>query len=250
MEETRYSGSLIDDYSQLRKAWPHRLEVYGRMSCHILSATQRANNDTPKILDAGCGDCEALEILVRDFIFCYSDKKQHKIDALDFGPKMLARAKQRMSEYNLSPPISYIEEDLTSFLEKTPDNTYDVVTSGWTIHNFSKEKRKKTVSEIQRVLTPYGRFVWMDKIFPDSYDDNAVRLLGANFMRYLGTGIISSPHFKDFLTHEFNDIADGQRLEEGEVRDLLRAAGFKSFRFDNNFYKNEHCFEKIFVATK
>lgn len=78
---------------------------------------------------------------------------------------MLNQAEQILSE-NLEK-VELINADILDYLKNIPDNHFDGIYSGWTIHNLKPEIRKELFGEIGRVLKQDGFFVNGDKIAVD-----------------------------------------------------------------------------------
>lgn len=111
-----------------------------------------------RALDLGCGNG-------RNSIFLASLGMQ--VTALDFCPKAVALALERVEEAGLSGSVDLVNQNL---LDGIPggDESYDLVVDAYSLCHFTRdEDQRRVVNEVARVLKPGGYFI---KIHVDSSD--------------------------------------------------------------------------------
>ena len=117
-----------------------------------------------RILDAGCGP---------GFFSVLMAQEGHEIEAVDFSPDMLARARENAVYYGVSEKIRFQEADVSEL--PFADNTFDLILSRnitWTLQNPTRVYR-----EWLRVLKRGGRFLNFDANWNRHYYDEGLRLL-------------------------------------------------------------------------
>jgi len=98
-----------------------------------------------KVLDIGCGNGSQ--------ILAYS-QVTNNIVGIDLSESLLREAKKRIKEFAPGKDFVLIRENGENIPFK--ENTFDVVTCNFAIYYMNE---KKVMTEIKRVLKPYGRFL-------------------------------------------------------------------------------------------
>ena len=149
------------------------------------------------------------------------------IKGVDNEQKMLGQAEQILSQY-----MNYVElinADIINYLAKIPDNYFDGVYSGWTIHNLKPEIREVLFGEIGRVTKKGGFFVNGDKIAVDDEVQHAKNYEG---FKKLLSKIGESGNEK--LEQEWRKHYEEDELikfTEDEHKNLLKNNGFIQTEF-------------------
>lgn len=97
-----------------------------------------------RALELGCGRGVGIELILRRF-------GAASVDAFDLDPRMVARARARLSKYGSRVRIWVGDASAIA----VPDATYDAVFDFGIIHHVPEWRR--CLAEIQRVLKPGGR---------------------------------------------------------------------------------------------
>ena len=98
-----------------------------------------------RALEIGCGRGVGTDLIVRLF-------GADAVDAFDLDPRMVARARERLSAYGSRVRV-WVGDASTI---DAPDATYDAVFDFGIIHHVPEWRR--VVAEVHRVLKPGGRF--------------------------------------------------------------------------------------------
>jgi len=160
-----------------------------------------------KILEIGCGNCRNLLVFAKKGFECYG---------LDFSEKMLEFAKLFCEKHKIKVRLKL------GVAEKLPyqNNFFDYCLSISLLHHLeTKEKRRKAVEEMFRVLKPNGlAFVSVWNLFPLSL------FVKNKMVKWQKEGKVFYRYYYLFLPFE--------------LKNLLRKAGFKVLRSSKLFGKN------------
>lgn len=146
--------------------------------------------DKLRVMDAGCGSGSLAMDVKKEY-------QNSLLYAVDADPRILAIAEKKVNEVGIQ--INFRE----AFLQKLPfsDNSFDVVYSSLVFHHLNNDIKKKSMTEIHKVLKKDGRFLlvdfgkpknklfsvfsWFTVIFEEGYDNYEGRipemLLNAGF---------------------------------------------------------------------
>ena len=119
--------------------------------------------------------------------------------------------------------------DALKFLEKYKGEPFDIIVSGYTIHNFSKEYRHKLYNAMFSKMSSNSIFINADKI---SSDDDIKRIEGLKFrinkyIEYLKLNPNKFPLIEEWVTHYINDQSEEIVMKETETRGILSQIGFE-----------------------
>lgn len=206
---------------------------YNRISDHFSSTRSTFNWDrvirvleslelkpSSKLLDLGCGNGRALDIL-----------KKYNINytGLDLSENLIKLAKKKYPTYHFQ----------IGDLLKTPfvDDTFDYVLSVATLHHIpSKEERLKAFKEINRILKPNGQLILTVWYF---WSDTRLRKLiyGEFYKKLQGK---SNLDFGDFLKpwkdQEKKILVERyfHAYRKSEMKNLLKESGFDQIGLTDN----------------
>ncbi|MFT7616278.1 MAG: tRNA (cmo5U34)-methyltransferase [Candidatus Woesearchaeota archaeon] len=158
MQKKRFHKKLGKDYDLLIAAMPSYEELQNTLGTQIGNHTHAKNSKSLQVLEIGCGTgLTTAQILAAD--------QRLEIDSIDNEPVMLKQAKDDLASKNNR--VTLIQQDALTYLKSAQPQTYDVIASAFTLHNFHHSYRTKVLQQIYRVLKPDGLFVNADKYAQD-----------------------------------------------------------------------------------
>ena len=154
--ERRFSGKLSDDCDLWRLARPFLGEVHEVVVRAVQSFAQ-ARDRPLRALDIGMGmgDGAITQLLLAD--------TKLAVTGVDNEPKMIKRARERLAAELASGRLKIVLDDALHFLTNQPSRAFDIITSGYVLHNLTADYRAGLYNEIWRLLAPSGLFVNADK---------------------------------------------------------------------------------------
>ncbi|HEY1041456.1 MAG TPA: class I SAM-dependent methyltransferase [Candidatus Paceibacterota bacterium] len=174
---------------------------------------EKVYKDGDRVLEIGTGE--------GDSAFPVFEHTKAHIDLLDISQEMLNIAKEKLSKFTTR--AEYICEDANKYLEKA--SSYNIIFSGWTIHNFNHVDQLTLLRSIYESLTPEGYFFLMDKVYPDTGGEILLKKQNERYSRYLPEDVASA-----IIAHEIEDATDQYRLQEGVLMRMLGEIGFKEVK--------------------
>jgi tRNA (cmo5U34)-methyltransferase len=179
------------------------------------------------ILDLGCGTGHGMELIADLF-------PNAKITGIDFSPRMIERAKKKLSSF--SDRIKLIETDFNDYRF---DQKFDVIVSAIAIHNSTHDQKKALFRKIFDSLNKGGQFINADFYEHDSIEfNNEIRNMYRDFLRQNLVG----NELDVWLRHAFEeDMPMSLTLQSS----ILKEIGFSKFRLMWIFNN-----EAIYVVTK
>ena len=152
--EQRFSGKLSDDYDLWRLARPFLDDVHAAVTSELRQFTQRRNRPL-RALDIGMGDGAITRLLL--------DDAKLEVTGVDNEPKMLEQAQKGLSAAIGSGRLKIVLADAQHFLADQPPQSFDIVASGYVLHNLTADYRERLYGQIWRVLAPSGILINADK---------------------------------------------------------------------------------------
>ena len=154
LRERRFSGRLSDDYDIWRLARPFLGEVHEIVIRAVRSFTE-ARDRPLRALDIGMGEGAITRLLVAD--------AQLSVTGVDNEPKMIKKAREHLTAELASGRLKIVLDDALHFLANQPSHAFDIIASGYVLHNLTADYRARLYDEIWRMLAPSGLFVNADK---------------------------------------------------------------------------------------
>ena len=133
------------DYLNRRKNLPHRQTGYAVLTEFLPASVARA-------LDLGCGDGEVMGRVVEAF-------PSVEGIACDFSEEMLARARARFDDTN----VTVVEHNLDEALP-ADWGIFDVVVSAFAIHHVADARKRVLYGEVFDHLRPGGVFLNLEHV--------------------------------------------------------------------------------------
>jgi len=214
MIKNRYTRNLQKDNQLIIDLTPANYALRIELSLEIKKIIK--NKPNAKILEFGIGEGNLTEYILKN-------NPALMLDVLDIAPAMIKSAKYFLKKFTRR--INFIREDVYDYLEKI-DFKYDLITSAWTVHNFKQEDKERVFKKIYQALSRRGKFLLMDKIYPDDIKSGK-RLLDLQIKRfkYLGADTKSQ-----ITVHEKQDFKANYRMDEKETLKILKEVGFKDIK--------------------
>jgi ubiquinone/menaquinone biosynthesis C-methylase UbiE len=234
--ERRFSGKLGDDYDLWRLARPFLDDVHATVAGALRSFTQ-ARNRPLRALDIGMGDGAITRLLLED--------PKLDVTGVDNEPKMLEQARKGLSASLASGRLKIVLADAQHFLAKQPPQSFDIVASGYVLHNLTAAYRQHLYGEIWRVLAPSGLLVNADK-YAQSGEAHREALrwqLGLFF------DVLASRErydlLREWVLHYVEDEAADRVMPEADAIARLEPLGFADVKI---VYR--HAMDAVLVARK
>ncbi len=152
----------------------------------------------PRVLEVGVGTGKNLPLYRSD----------HDVDAIDFSPRMLERARRK----RVPPNITLREMDVQDL--QYPDATFDTVVS--TCVFCSVPDPVRGLKEIRRVLRPNGRAVFLEHVRPGR------RWLAALFDRLDPLVARTGPHINRRTVENIRAAGLQIEREENLISDIVK----------------------------
>lgn len=221
-----YPKIVVDNYQILDKVYGNYISFQKNIAKEIKSLPHR--NGYINILEIGCGSGITTKIVL-------SARKDIKLTSIDIDPKMIGVCKHSFKKYG---NLNLIESDALKYVNSQNDNSFDIVVSGFTIHNFKKVYRCKLYQQLHRILKHNRLFLNADKYVSDNLDKQ-IKALKYRIGTYVDTLIREGQY--DFLSYWIRDyIKDIQPeyiMKIREERQLMRELGFSDVSY---IFKSEH----------
>jgi len=209
MPQNRYDNNLREGNQLIIDLTPANYVLRIELAIELKNQIQKKNL---KILEIGTGEGDLTKYILKH-------NPSITIDCLDVSQEMLDSAKVFLAEY--ASRINFICADALNFLSKN-ESKYDLIVTAWTIHNFTWEDKLPTFNKIYSSLNPNGKFLLMDKVYPDN-EDESKKLLETQLKRFR---YLSKDLEKDIVAHEKQDLLDEYRMNESRTLNLLKEIGF------------------------
>jgi len=149
---------------------------------------------------------------------------------MDNEAVMIEQAKEKLKEFS-DERLSFVEEDCLKFLKKQKDNSFEVIASGFTLHNFKKDYRKKVLEETYRVLEPRGIFINGDKYAFDNESEHRKSFVWQiKEVKDVFTKNKEPELEKEWVRHYIEDDKPEIIMKESESKDIMRQIGFKKIK--------------------
>jgi tRNA (cmo5U34)-methyltransferase len=218
--DKRFDNALGEEYELLKLAYPH----YDSFETMIGTVIAEHFKDNPlssiKTLEIGSGTGITTKFLLE----C---DPRLQIVAVDNEKKMMEQISENLKRWDAVSRVTLIEKEIMDYLKDVPDASFDVVTSGFVLHNIENGTRDKLIAEIYRILKPDGIFVNGDKY---SENDPVVRqeIYEKQIARFdVYDSIGRSDYKKEWLEHMARDEESDLLFIEGKAKEFMISLGFK-----------------------
>jgi ubiquinone/menaquinone biosynthesis C-methylase UbiE len=232
-DERRFSGRLSEQYDKLKLAYPD----FDTLQTRVAEAVSRlragaaeagAGGSAPdahrgaaagRALDIGAGSGFTSRAVL-DAV------PELSVIALDNEPAMIEQLRGTMSEPIDEGRLEPVTEDANTYIERQPDDSFEVIFSAFTLHNFTVEYRESLLEECLRVLAPGGIFVNADKYAPEGQEqfDALITQLNRFFDAFLPIGEYEL--LRDWVVHNVADQGPDRCQAAEDALELMEQLGF------------------------
>ncbi len=234
--EQRFSGKLSDDYDLWRLARPFLDDVHEAVTRELRQFTKSRNRPL-RALDLGMGDGAIARLLLED--------AKLDVTGVDNEPKMLEQARKGLSAALASGRLKIVLADAQHFLAEQPPRAFDIVASGYVLHNLTADYRTCLYGELWRVLAPSGILINADKYAQggEAHRDALRWQLGLFF------DVLAARErydlLREWVLHYVEDEAADRVMQEAEAVVSLEQLGFRDVKI---VYR--HYMDAVLVARK
>ena len=215
-----FSGVIGQDYEMLKLICPAAAEMSHLVGQKIAGFQKDLTGHVLQILELGGGTgITTLAVLTaRDDI---------QITSVDNEPVMQNQAKKNLAKWIEEGKLIFSDKDALTALESLPDQSFEIVASAYTLHNFLDDYRTKVIKEIFRVLKPGGLLVNGDRYGLDDISEHT-RLIQLEVSGYFDvlTKIERYDLLEHWIVHLFNDESENHVMRETVAINALQEAGF------------------------
>ena len=217
MNSDRFANVLGQEYNLFNKSVPHHDEFQDKVGEIIKNYSASLQSDVISVVEGGSGTgLTTVRIL--------DANNRIKDIGIDNEEKTINQAKIILKEYG--DRVTLYKEDLLVALRKMPNESADIFTSVWVIHNLTPEYRVQLFSEIARVLKIGGLFVNGDKYARD--DQKAHNQDLENQIKAFDVfDTIQRPDLKKEWTEHYQED-EKIKFTENQQNKILKDLGFKN----------------------
>lgn len=230
--EAMFSGVIGQDYQMLKLICPLATEM-SRLVGEAVKEYGRADSGRDlQVLELGGGTgITTLSILSADDALT--------VLSVDNEPNMQKQAKSHLRDWAERGRLSFSSDDALTALEKIDSDSFDIMASAYTLHNFEQGYRQRVVEEIFRVLRPGGRFINGDRYGLDDISRHtaAIQREVAGYFRVL-TQEQRLDLLEHWIIHLFNDESENHVMRESAALRQLAEAGFSDVRLSHRMEVN------------
>lgn len=223
--DSAFAGVLGRDYEMLRLICPLAAE----MSCLVGDALRQipCRQAPLHVLELGGGTGITTLALLRA-------RDDADVVSVDSAATMQNQAQEHLAAWVAAGRLRFYLQDALTALHQTADNSYDVVASAYTLHNFQDDYRREVLMEIYRVLKPGGAFVNGDRYALDDLPAHT-RLIQEEVSGYFKvlTQLQRLDLLEEWIVHLFNDESEHHVMREGKAIKAMREAGFIAIRLSH-----------------
>src|SRR5262245_11861132 len=221
--ERRFSGTLGDDYELWRLARPFLGEVHEVVARAVRSFTQARDHPLSALdIGMGMGDGAITGLLLAD--------AQLSVTGVDNEPKMIKKACERLTPDLSCGRLKIVLDDALHFLTNQPSHAFDIIASGYVLHNLIGDYRARLYDEIWRVLAPSGLFVNADK-YARTVEAHR-EALRWQLNRFFDVFVPRQRYelLREWVLHYVEDEAAGRVMPEVDAITRLNDLGFADVR--------------------
>ncbi len=209
-----------------------------------------------ELLNKICPLATEMSRLVGEQVKYYAGTKQHGLNVLELGggtgittlsilladddlsvltvdnePAMQQQAKESLLKWSTAGRLQFSATDALTALQGLETDSFDLMASAYTLHNFEHSYRKQVYQQIYRVLKPGGQFINGDRYALDdiSAHTHQTQLEIADYFRVLKE-LNKLDVLEHWIIHLFNDESENHIMRESLAIAQLEQAGFSNIK--------------------
>lgn len=237
-EKHRFGGTLGEEYDLFKLSVPHIGEFEKAIADEVTLNFKDSKAFEIKVLELGSGTGITTKFLLE------ADPRVH-IVAVDNEKVMMNQISENIKFWQEEYRVELHLEDIFEYLKSVDDGFFDVVASGYVLHNFSQTFRNKILADIYRVLKPDGLFVNGDKYARDDASEQE-KVFAEQVRRFDVYDSIGRSDYKaEWIKHYQEDERPEVVFKEGNAKKYMESLGFKNVQ---STYRK--MMEAVIVGTK
>ena len=217
--ERRFAGLIGQELKYVRLAYPDFDIFQGKVGQLVADYKPSYPSNEIAVLDVGCSYGFTSDVILKQ-------RQDIKLSAIDNEPGVISQAHDCLKKWKKERDFSIIEADALSFVRNAPAQSFDVVVSVLTIHNFASGYRNRFLKEMSRIIKPGGLFINADKYALNSRVRN--QSLAIEIGKYFDVFVPLGKYelLKEWVLHHILDSAPGRVMYETASLRRLVSLGF------------------------
>lgn len=181
-------------------------------------------NSNIDILEVGTGCGDSILPLLESNPNC-------SITSIDQSEKMVNTAKKKLAQWICQGKIKVVATDALEYLRQVKSESVDVITSVYTIHNFTHEYREQFLHETYRILKKNGLFINADRFAIDDTEKQTIfKLQEEQHYKATLTHLGRSDLIHDWIEHLHADYKADKIMYHDIYMVILDKLGFNNIR--------------------
>ena len=225
--DAMFSGVIGQEYQTLKLICPLAAKMSQLVGEKVKEYVDSRTEKPLSVLELGGGTgITTLAILMAS--------ESLNIVSVDCEAIMQNQAKQSLQKWAQQGRVSFEGRDALSVLKNTATESFDIVASAYTLHNFLDKYRAEVVTEIYRVLKPGGQFINGDRYGLDIISAHT-RMIQKEVSGYFKAliEINKLDVLEHWIVHLFADESENHVMRETFSLQQLKQAGFKEIQLSN-----------------
>lgn len=216
------SKNAIDNYYLLEKVYENYIETQEKLN--VLINNYKSQSKTIKILEIGCGTGITTNIIL-------SSRDDIKVTAIDIDPNAIKQSHKNLNKWS-NDKLKLVLTDALEYLSGCDNNSFDIIVSAFTIHNFSQEYRNNIYETSYSVMKKKSLFINADKYVPDN-EELQIKGLKYCISRYVDVLIKEGKRelLKEWIIHYIDDQSPDKIMRANEAKKNMYEYGFKEIKF-------------------
>ncbi|AAU92370.1 methyltransferase, UbiE/COQ5 family [Methylococcus capsulatus str. Bath] len=217
--ERLFSGPIAEEYEKLALICPAAADMSRRVG-EFVAGWLRGRAVPDDALELGCGTGVTTAALLAAL-------DEVPLTAVDSEPSMLVQAGANLASWIEAGRLRLVENDALSFLRDQADDSFEVIASAFTLHNFMNGYRREVLQEIFRVLKPGGLFVNGDRYGLDDTLEHT-RLIQEEVKQYFKVfrELNRIDLLEHWIVHLFSDESPDRVMRLAPSLDAMAEIGF------------------------
>lgn len=218
------TNRAIDRYDLVEKVYKKYNKFQKSLIKPIKYFVENSLN-TVNILEIGSGTGITTNIILE------SDQNI-ELTSIDIDPYAINFLKKQFTEQN-KDNLKLLNVDAFDFLKSCQNNSYDIVISAFTIHNFTSQYRIKFYKELYRVMSENSIFLNADKYSPENIKAR-IEALKYRISKYIDIFMYENEPelLKEWIAHYIDDLSADKVMLISESQKLLTKFGFKNIEIE------------------